>query len=88
MKKTAAEIVKILGGVNATARFFGLKPPSVNAWVKAGEVPEERLIPKAASIEMLSAGVFSRADQFPERYLEIWPEMAGATATQREPAHA
>jgi DNA-binding transcriptional regulator YdaS (Cro superfamily) len=88
MKKTAAEIVKILGGVNATARFFGLKPPSVNAWVKVGVVPDERLIPKAASIETISKGAFSRAAQFPDSYREIWPEMAGATATQQEPAHA
>ena len=88
MKKTAAEIVKILGGVNATARFFGLKPPSVNAWVKVGAVPDERLIPKAASIEAISRGAFSRAAQFPECYREIWPEMAGTTAAQQEPAHA
>lgn len=87
MKKSAAEIVKILGGVNATARFFGLKPPSVTEWVKVGEVPEERLIPKAASIETLSGGDFSRAGQFPDRYLEIWPELAiDPACSTRQPA--
>lgn len=77
MTKSAAEIVKILGGVNATARFFGLKPPSVTEWVKVGVVPDERLIPKAALIEAMSGGEFSRPAQFPGRYLEIWPELAG-----------
>ena len=85
MTKSAAEIVKILGGVNATARFFGLKPPSVTEWVKVGVVPDERLIPKAALIETLSKGDFNRAAQFPDRYQEIWPEYA---ATALEAAHA
>ena len=84
MTKSAAEIVKILGGVNATARFFGLKPPSVTEWVKVGCVPDERLIPKAALIETLSKGEFNRASQFPERYLEIWPELGAS----QEVAHA
>lgn len=73
--KSAAEIVKILGGVNATARFFGLRPPSITEWVKGGVVPDERLIPKAALIEVISKGEFTRAAQFPGRYLEIWPEL-------------
>ena len=88
MTKSAAEIVKILGGVNATARFFGLKPPSVTEWVKVGTVPEERLIPKAALIEALSKGEFTRAAQFPDRYLEIWPELKGQGAPAQEVAHA
>lgn len=90
MHQSAAEIVKILGGVNATARFFGLKPPSVTEWVKVGVVPDERLIPKAALIESVSGGEFSRIAQFPDRWREIWPELAAAhdRATIREATHA
>ena len=83
MPKSAAEIIKLLGGVNATARFFGFQPPSVTGWLKAGRIPEERLIPKAALIETLSEGAFSRAEQFPGRYEEIWPEYAQQQAINR-----
>lgn len=76
MPKTAAEIVALLNGTNAAARFFGVKPPSVSMWLQNQLIPDERLIPFAASIERISGGAFSRRAQWPERCVEIWPELA------------
>lgn len=77
MSKTAAEIVALLGGTNAAARFFKVKPPSVSVWLREQSIPDERLIPMAASIERESSGRFTRRDQWPDRYAEIWPELCG-----------
>jgi hypothetical protein len=71
----AVEIVGDLGGTNAAARFFGVQPPSVSEWVKKGEIPEDKLIRKAATLEK-QLPRFHRRSQWPETYHEIWPELA------------
>lgn len=76
---TASEIVSALNGVNAAARFFGVRPPSVTDWVKNGEIPRERLVIMAARLEGKVNG-FSRQTQFPTEYAEIWPELAKEAA--------
>jgi len=75
MSLTAHEIVRVLGGTNATARFFGVRPPSVSGWLERGAIPDDRLITMAASLEAHTAGRFSRKRQWPDRYLVIWPEL-------------
>lgn len=77
---TATQIVAHLSGTNAAARFFGVKPPSVTAWMKKGEIPEGKLLRKAAALERCIPGLFSRRDQWPHEYGEIWPELADAVA--------
>jgi len=80
---TATEIVAGLDGTNATARFFGVKPPSVSKWVKQGEIPEDKLIRRAVELERRLPGQFTRQGQFPNIFREIWPELAAtASATQ------
>jgi hypothetical protein len=71
----ASEIVAALGGTNAAARFFGVSPPSVSEWVKKGEVPEDKLIKKAASLEQRLPDRFSRRSQWPNSFQEVWPEL-------------
>ena len=78
MTRTASEIVKALGGTNAAARFFGVRPPSVSGWLRADLIPDERLIPYAAKLERQPGIEFSRLAQWPERAAEIWPELAPA----------
>lgn len=39
---TADEIIDALGGTSETARFFGIKPPSVSEWRKNG-IPSVQL---------------------------------------------
>lgn len=74
----APEIITLLGGPHAAGRFFGVKPPSVMGWIGSGVIPEGRLLKRAAKIEQLHPGAFSRREQWPDEYLDIWPEMAAA----------
>ena len=75
MPKTAAEIVALLGGTNAAARFFQVKPPSVSVWLRENTIHDDRLVSKAALLEQKTGGEFSRRKQWPDRYSEIWPEL-------------
>lgn len=79
---TASQIVEILGGTNATARFFGVKPPSVCKWVTNGVIPEGKLLKRAAALERSYPDRFSRQSQWPSDCHEIWPDLqvAGAQA--------
>lgn len=77
---SATELIEGLGGTNAAARFFGVKPPSVTAWSKAGVIPEDKLIRKAAALERALPGRFSREDQWPDECREIWPELPRSTS--------
>lgn len=38
----ARHVVDSMGGVAATAKFFGIKMPSVCEWVKTGKIPKAR----------------------------------------------
>lgn len=83
--RTAAEIVSDLGGTNEAARFFGVKPPSVTDWVKKGEIPDDRLVRKAAKLEERLPGKFSRRTQWPQEFAEIWPELERRGTGQLHP---
>lgn len=71
---SATQIIEGLDGTNAAARFFRVKPPSVTEWLKNGAIPQDKLIRQAARLERRIPG-FSRRQQFPDEYLEIWPEL-------------
>lgn len=73
---TTTEIVTLLGGPTAAGRFFRVRPPSVAGWLKSGVIPEGRLLRRAAQLEAVKPGGFRRCDQWPDDYLEIWPELA------------
>ena len=71
---SAPQIVDALGGTNAAARFFGVKPPSVTEWLRNGVIPEDKLLRRAAVLEQQVPG-FTRQGQFPEVWSDIWPEL-------------
>lgn len=71
----ACEIIEILGGTAATARLAGVKSPSVSAWKKNG-IPDDRLVFLAPSIEQISNGKYNRINLFPDKWKQIWPELA------------
>jgi len=81
---TDSEIIRLLGGPAAVARICHIKPPSVHGWQDSG-IPEGRLIELAALIESKADGRFTRKARWPDRYAQIWPELAGPTT---EAAHA
>lgn len=51
-------LVEHFGSITATARAFGIKPPSVSEWVKNGRIPE----PRQYQAEVLTDGKL-RADR-------------------------
>ena len=72
---TDPDIIRLLGGVTATARLLGIKPPSVHRWLEDG-IPEGRLVELGAHIEIKSEGKFSRRERWPTKYSFYWPELA------------
>jgi DNA-binding transcriptional regulator YdaS (Cro superfamily) len=52
----------LVGGQAALARLLGVKPPSVNQWVKDGKIPIER----CPAIEKATAGVVRCEDLRPD----------------------
>ena len=88
---TDAEIVTLLGGITATARIAGVKPPSVHAWTVKG-IPEGQLVVLAARVEKLAPERFSRKARWPDTWAQIWPELAqpeaagGCALTEQQPA--
>lgn len=84
---TATEIIQLLGGVTATARLLGIKPPSVHKWLQEG-IPDSRLIELAGQIEIKSQGRFTRKERWPDRYADIWPELAVSQPESGQPLSA
>lgn len=71
----AAEIV---GGASSLARIAGVKPPTVQQWLK-----NERPVPagRCSAIESATGGVVSRRDLRPNDWHLFWPELADRPAT-------
>ncbi|MGQ1309082.1 Cro/CI family transcriptional regulator [Acinetobacter baumannii] len=65
-----AQLIDLLGGVTAVARFLGIAPSSVSGW-KA--IPIERKIRLAVIAEDL--GLTTRKELFPDSYQDIWIEL-------------
>jgi len=82
---TDAEIIKLLGGVTATAVMLDIKPPSVFGWLKTG-IPEGRLRDLAGQIELRAEGRFTRKKRWPNKYAFYWPELAVAHILPAQPA--
>ncbi len=65
-----AQLIDLLGGVTAVARFLGIAPSSVSGW-KA--IPLDRKIRLAVIAEDL--GLTTRKELFPDNYQDIWIEL-------------
>ena len=61
------------------ARAIGVKPPTVNQWVKG-----ERPIPHrfGPAIEKATGGQVTRKELFPDSWQRIWPELARSKRTK------
>ena len=77
MSFTAADVIKALGGVTATARRFKIAPPSVSKWKDKNFIPEDRLLRVASELERI--GFASRKQLFPDDWHLIWPELVQAS---------
>lgn len=78
MRNQVVELaVSLVGGPGKLAEIAGVKPPTVQQWLK-----NERPVParRCAAIEAATQGQVSRRDLRPDDWQELWPELAKTKA--------
>jgi DNA-binding transcriptional regulator YdaS (Cro superfamily) len=72
MNSTA--IIKLLGGCTRISKLVGVSVPAVSMW-QNGDIPMDKMIILAATLEKESHGLITRKSLFPNTYRLIWPEL-------------
>jgi DNA-binding transcriptional regulator YdaS (Cro superfamily) len=67
-------IINILGGATKVAKLCGVSVPAVSMWQKS-DIPRDKLIFLAATLERETNGLITRKSLFPNTYGVIWPEL-------------
>jgi len=67
-------IIKLLGGCTKVANLVGVSVPAVSMW-QNGEIPMDKLVMLAATLEKESHGLITRKSLFPHNHKLIWPEL-------------
>ena len=70
----ATAIIKLLGGCTRVSKLVGVSVPAVSMW-QNGDIPQDKLIVLAATLEKESHGLITRKSLFPKTYRLIWPEL-------------
>jgi hypothetical protein len=70
----ATEIIKLLGGPTRISKIVGTSVAAVSMW-RNSNIPQDKLIFLAATLEKESQGLISRKTLFPTTYKTIWPEL-------------
>lgn len=70
----ATAIIKLLGGCTRVSKLVGVSVPAVSMW-QNGDIPHDKLIMLAATLEKESHGLITRKSLFPKNYRLIWPEL-------------
>lgn len=70
----ATTIIKLLGGPTRISKLVGVSVPAVSMWQK-GEIPVDKMVILAATLEKESHGLVTRKSLFPDSYKLIWPEL-------------
>ena len=70
----ATAIIRLLGGCTRVAKLVGVSVPAVSMW-QNGDIPHDKLIFLAATLEKESHGLVTRKSLFPHTYKLIWPEL-------------
>jgi DNA-binding transcriptional regulator YdaS (Cro superfamily) len=70
----ATAIIKLLGGPTRISKLVGVSVPAVSMWQKS-DIPIDKLVILAATLEKESHGLITRKTLFPESYKLIWPEL-------------
>ena len=70
----ATAIIRLLGGPTRISKLVGVSVPAVSMW-QNGEIPQDKLIVLAATLEKESHGLLTRKSLFPKTYRLIWPEL-------------
>jgi DNA-binding transcriptional regulator YdaS (Cro superfamily) len=70
----ATAIIRLLGGPTKVSKMLGISVPAVSMW-QNGDIPHDKMIILAATLEKESHGLISRKSLFPDTYELIWPEL-------------
>jgi DNA-binding transcriptional regulator YdaS (Cro superfamily) len=70
----ATALIKLLGGPTRISKLVGVSVPAVSMWQKS-EIPIDKMVILAATLEKESHGLITRKTLFPNSYKLIWPEL-------------
>jgi DNA-binding transcriptional regulator YdaS (Cro superfamily) len=70
----ATAIIRLLGGPTKVSKMLGISVPAVSMW-QNGDIPHDKMVILAATLERESHGLISRKSLFPDTYQLIWPEL-------------
>ena len=67
-------MIRLLGGPTRVSKMVNVSVPAVSMW-QNGDIPYDKLVILAATLEKESHGLVSRKNLFPKNYKLIWPEL-------------
>jgi hypothetical protein len=73
-KITSTAMIRLLGGPTRVSKMVKVSVPAVSMW-QNGDIPYDKLVILAATLEKESHGLVSRKNLFPNNYKLIWPEL-------------
>jgi len=73
-KITATTMIRLLGGPTRVSKLVNVSVPAVSMW-QNGDIPYDKLVILAATLEKESHGLITRKNLFPNNYKLIWPEL-------------
>jgi len=73
-KISSTAMIKLLGGCTRVSKMVNVSVPAVSMW-QNGDIPYDKLVILAATLEKESHGLVTRKNLFPKNYKLIWPEL-------------
>jgi DNA-binding transcriptional regulator YdaS (Cro superfamily) len=73
-KISSTAMIRLLGGCTRVSKMVNVSVPAVSMW-QNGDIPYDKLVILAATLEKESHGLVSRKNLFPTNYKLIWPEL-------------
>jgi DNA-binding transcriptional regulator YdaS (Cro superfamily) len=73
-KLSSTALIKLLGGPTRISKLVGTSVAAVSMW-QNGNIPYDKLVILAATLEKESHGLVTRKNLFPNNYKLIWPEL-------------
>lgn len=74
LKLSDSAIIDLLGGTTKVAKMTNVAPAAVSLWRK-NNIPSDKFLFLAATLEKQSHGLITRKDIFPNSWHIIWPEL-------------
>jgi DNA-binding transcriptional regulator YdaS (Cro superfamily) len=73
-KISSTAMIRLLGGCTRVSKLVNVSVPAVSMW-QNGDIPYDKLVILAATLEKESHGLVTRKNLFPKNYKLIWPEL-------------